>query len=234
MFDFFFGQSDDKPTSSAMKQFEEGVEHLKAKFYKRAMIDFYKALQDDPDEISKELEALFKRYKITANYDATLSIGLVLLKYHKKDFRLMTMLGNCARRGENYTQANNLYRHALKINPDYALAMLNLAASLAKIPVFDGRIQPLVRKYVKNNQLQLPPYLNNKNFIEDIRVELKEKNETDSLARMEDLLDKLEEIKAKLINSPKIVPPSLPKMCSATTYPISKTPCWFPSSSVQL
>ena len=47
------------------------------------------------------------------------------------------MVGNCARRQKNYKQANNLYRHALKINPKYQVAFYNLAASMGKVEKYD-------------------------------------------------------------------------------------------------
>ena len=98
---------------------KKGIALLDGKLYKQAMIEFQNAFESEPTYAAQRLDKEFQEAQGISDFEAALSIGLVLIKIKDTDYELANTLGNCARRQKNYKQANNLYRHALKINKNY-------------------------------------------------------------------------------------------------------------------
>ena len=138
---------------------KKGISLLDGKLYKQAMIEFQNAYESEPKHAAQRLEKEFNDASGVSDFEAALSIGLVLIKIKKTDFELANTLGNCARRQKNYKQANNLYRHALKINKNYAFAFYNLAASMGKVEKYDHEIRDSLKIFQKINDYIFPEYI---------------------------------------------------------------------------
>lgn len=169
----FLGTKGSKPVSQkAVDLLEHGKKLLKSKLYKRAMIEFNKCWQESPEYAAENLQVLFKQYRTVANYEACLSIGLILLKIDPQDYKLATVLGNCARKQQSYLQANNLYRYALKLKKDYKIAFFNLAASLARVEKYDSKVTSTLQPFANRTDYVVPPYLGEPEMFEKMIKEL--------------------------------------------------------------
>ncbi|OGG93876.1 MAG: hypothetical protein A2527_02020 [Candidatus Lambdaproteobacteria bacterium RIFOXYD2_FULL_50_16] len=159
MFNFLDPKGTKQVPQKAIDLLEHGKKLLKSRLYKRAMIEFNKAFQEAPEYCTENLDVLFKQYRTVANYEACLSIGLILLKTNPEDYKLATVLGNCARKQQSYMQANNLYRHALKLQKDYKMAFFNLAASLARVEKYDNKVTATLQPFAALREYVLPDYM---------------------------------------------------------------------------
>jgi len=162
----------------AVKRAEElltkGITQLNGKLYKQAMIEFQNAFQLDPKTVLQKLSKEFKHYLEIRDYEAALSIGLILIKIRKTDHELINLVGNCARRQKNYKQANNLYRFALKINRSFQPAFFNLAASMGKVEKYDGDVKKSLSVFSEIKDYILPEYAEDAEFGERIEKQLNE------------------------------------------------------------
>ncbi|MBU3916847.1 hypothetical protein KKA14_15050, partial [bacterium] len=165
----------------------KGVLLLEGKLYKQAMIEFQNAFELEPRFVSERLQKEFNDANGVSDFEAALSIGLVLIKMKKDDYELANTLGNCARRQKNYKQANNLYRHSLKLKKNYVNAFYNLAASMGKVDKYDQDIKDSLRVFETVKDYILPEYYGNTNFIVDLIEELSEKNESSKAERISNL-----------------------------------------------
>ena len=172
MFNFLDPKAPKQVSQKAMDLLEHGKKLLKSKLYKRAMIEFNKAFQEAPEFVTENLGSLFKQYRTVANYEACLSIGLILLKTNPDDYKLATVLGNCARKQQSYMQANNLYRHALKLKKDYKMAFFNLAASMARVEKYDNKITATLQPFATLKDYVLPHFMGDADMFEKIVKEL--------------------------------------------------------------
>ncbi len=206
MLESFLKRREVKNQKEAYDLFEKGLSALDNNLYKRALIEFEKALKLDPKNIPDQLEKSFHRFARGGSNDTALSIGLVLLKVRPNDYVLANLLGNCARKNRNYKQANNLYRHSLKINKGYELAFLNLAASMGKVRKFDKELELSLLQFEKMTDFILPDYYNNSEIIEVLRESLSAQNEQNNNERVQELtLEKEQrEVELDLIKSKEI------------------------------
>ncbi|MDT8446441.1 MAG: tetratricopeptide repeat protein [bacterium] len=136
------------------------------------MIEFNKCWQEAPEFANENLQAMFKQYRTVANYEACLSIGLILLKIDPQDYKMATVLGNCARKQQSYLQANNLYRYALKLKKDYKVAFFNLAASLARVEKYDSKVTSTLQPFANLTDYVLPKYMGEPEMFEKMIKEL--------------------------------------------------------------
>jgi len=157
-----------KAVKRAEELLSKGITQLDGKLYKQAMIEFQNAFQEDPNTTLTRLDKEFKHYLELRDYEAALSIGLILIKMKKGDFELVNLVGNCARRQKNYKQANNLYRFALKINRNFPLAFYNLAASMGKVEKYDEDVKKALRVFDNVKEYILPEYIDDPEFGERI------------------------------------------------------------------
>ncbi len=153
-----------KTTQKAEEFLRKGIVLLDGKLYKQAMIEFQNAFQLEPKTTYERLDKEFKHYLEIFDHEAALSIGLILIKINKNDYELVNTIGNCARRQKNYKQANNLYRHALKINKNYPTAFYNLAASMGKIEKYDLDIKQALEVFSDIKDYILPEFYDDPEF----------------------------------------------------------------------
>ena len=142
----------------ALDSLEKGLQMLNGRMFKQAMIQFEEAVKFNPEVLLPRLREEFDAVVGKENYDAGLSIGLILVKNFPKDYKLANQVGNCARRQKNFKQANNLYRHALKSNNSYTTAFYNLAASMGKVNKYDDDVRTAIEKFANQGGYLLPDY----------------------------------------------------------------------------
>lgn len=174
---------------------KKGLSLLDGKLYKQAMIEFQNAYELEPTYASSQLQKQFDEAVAVSDHEAALSIGLILIKVNKTDHHLANTLGNCARRQKNYKQANNLYRHALKIKKNYMDAFYNLAASMGKVDKFDNEVRESLKIFEKINDFIFPEFVGNKDVVKTINEELIEKNRqlrADKMAEMQQAIEEKE------------------------------------------
>ncbi len=175
---------------------QKGLTNLSGRMYQQAMINFQNAYEADAAYAGKVLNTEFNNFYSTGDYEGALSIGLTLIKSRPNDYELANILGNCARKDENFKQSNNLYRHALKIKPSYQMAFYNLAASMGKVQKYDEEVLNMIKKFGQMTNYILP------DFLEDPKIdvyykkqieEIKEQQKALKIKEYQDLLAKLDE-----------------------------------------
>lgn len=176
---------------------QNGLQLVRKKLYKQATLDFNNALKLNQEVTELSLEKYFKRFKHGGNHEATLAIGLILIKVKKDDFKLANILGNCSRRQKEYKQANNLYRYALRINKQYHVAYYNLAASMAKVELYDSEVKTAIDRFPNDQGYILPDYVGSPDFLKHIQEKLKVLKEKARDKRVLKLLEEKEKCEEK-------------------------------------
>ena len=150
------------------KHINEGLNHLSNKLFNGAMIEFDKAMSCDGEAVYVRLVDELSKTAGSGQLESALAIGLNLINKNPEDFELVNKLGNYAREIKDYRQANNLYKTALKINPNCKIAFYNLAASSAKADIYDEAIISALSQFDNVSGHILPEYLENQNIIEEL------------------------------------------------------------------
>ncbi|MBT3226823.1 MAG: tetratricopeptide repeat protein [Deltaproteobacteria bacterium] len=174
----------------------KGISQLHGKLYKQAMIEFQNAYQLDPNTTLQRLDKEFKHFRDLHDHEAALSIGLILIKIKKSDYELVNLVGNCARKQKNYKQANNLYRHALKINRNFPLAFYNLAASMGKVDKFDDDIKKSFKVFAGLKDYVLPEYAEDTDFGERVQKRLNDTSNSNFELEVHDLEQQIKDKEA--------------------------------------
>ncbi len=185
-----------KVIQKAEELLTKGMSQLNGKLYKQAMIEFQNAYQLDPNTALQRLDKEFKHYLEIRDHEAALSIGLILIKIKKDDYELVNLVGNCARKQKNYKQANNLYRHSLKVNRNYSLAFYNLAASMGKVEKYDGDIKKSFKVFAGLKDYVLPEYTEDPDFGDRIEKTLKDTTNNNFELQVHDLEKQIQEKEA--------------------------------------
>ena len=167
----------DKQSSKAEANLKKGALLLKGKLYKQAVIELNLALELDIETTSIQLQAMFTDFVKVKELEASLSVGLLLIKLNSKDFELANRVGNIARKLHNYKQANNLYKQALRINKSFLKAYYNLAASMGKVDKFDFDVKKNIEQFANHDDYVLPGYQNNQKIVYKTMSLWEEKNE---------------------------------------------------------
>ncbi|MDH5561618.1 MAG: hypothetical protein OEY59_12285 [Deltaproteobacteria bacterium] len=175
---------------------KKGLGLIKKSLYKQGMMELQNALHMDPMFTAERLEKELKRYRLTTDYEATLSVGLILLKVKKDDYKLANLLGNCARRQESYKQANNLYRYALKVNREYQMAFFNLAASMGKVEKYDTQVRDVIMKYVTTREYILPDRMLDEDVAKEIENDLRDQKKEEKEEKIQQIEHEREEKEA--------------------------------------
>ena len=185
-----------KVIQKAEELLTKGMSQLNGKLYKQAMIEFQNAFQLDPNTALQRLDKEFKHFLEMRDHEAALSIGLILIKIKKDDYELVNLVGNCARKQKNHKQANNLYRHALKINRNYSLAFYNLAASMGKVEKYDGDIKKSFKVFAGLKDYVLPEYAEDSDFGDRVDKSLADTTNSNFELQVHDLEQQIQEKEA--------------------------------------
>ena len=172
-----FQSRDEKIRLKIEEHITEGLAHLSNRFFNGAMIEFDKAMTYNPEEVYPRLVDELASAAASGQLESALAIGLNLIKQDPDDYELINRLGNYAREGRDYKQANNLYKSALKIKPDFQMAFYNLAASTAKVDIYDDAVLSALSKFDGVAGYILPEYVDNPNIIDELYEKVAEEKE---------------------------------------------------------
>lgn len=161
----FSNKKNKSKSDKAEMLIQKGFMLIKGKLYKQALLELKMAMELDYDKVIHVLRNKFIEYYKALEYEACLSLGLVLLKSDEKNYELANRVGNCARRLHNYKQANNLYKQALRGKKNFAIAYLNLAASMGKVDKFDMEVKYLIEPFLSYKGFILPDYKGHENIV---------------------------------------------------------------------
>ena len=137
---------------------ENAYKLLKSRFYDRAKVEFNKALDEDHDLATQVVLALYRQMESSGDVEGLLALGVNVLNRDPGNVDLANLLGNAYRRQGNITQARNMYRHCLKHDPQFRNAAYNLAAMLARVPLFDGSAISAIAEFENLENFKYPEY----------------------------------------------------------------------------
>ncbi|MBF0240383.1 MAG: tetratricopeptide repeat protein [SAR324 cluster bacterium] len=167
-----------KPAKTDDSQIDElirkGEGLIQGKLYDRAMVEFSRALELNPDKTMVKLKDLFDQYKSSGNYEGLISIGSNLLMKAPNDVELANLLGNAYRKTGNYKLAEKLYERCIKIDPTFTFAQYNLAAAMSRIEYADQSAISAISEFESMKFFKLPDFTEGKITLIRIQKELDE------------------------------------------------------------
>ncbi len=190
-----FQSKEEKIRIKIEEHLTEGMKLMSEKFYNGAMIEFDKAMELNPDVVYPRLVEELSNAAASGELQSALAIGLNLIKEKNEDYELANKLGNYARELEDYKQAEGLYKTALKVNRGYTKAFYNLAASQARVKIFDDAVQSAVSKFDNVSDYILPEYLGEEKLLE----KMTEKVTLEKKAKVKEKLQELTVNRDKMI-----------------------------------
>jgi tetratricopeptide (TPR) repeat protein len=135
---------------------EKGFELIEKKFFKQAILEITNALKADADDAYEKIINQIGEYLKSEKYEENLVLGKIALSHRPGNYQLANDLGNCARKIEDFKQAETLYNKSLKIKNDFKIALLNLAACQAGIDIYDTDLEKLISIYSETDGYLLP------------------------------------------------------------------------------
>ncbi len=199
MLDALFKGSEEKQKAALELHLSQGMQHLANKFYNRAMIEFKKALEIDQEAAYPRLMAELDSFSSSGELEASLAIGVNILQEKSDDFELANKLGNFARELGNWEQASNLYKMAIKANRKFEPAFYNLAATAAKVNLYDEGAKASIEQFESLDDYILPEYIGAADPAEQFQQKLleeKEKKRSEDLAHLTTELEQKKELGA--------------------------------------
>ena len=174
-----FQSKEDRIKEKIQEHFKEGMSLLSEKFFNQAMIEFDKAMILNPEAVYPRLVSELETAAGSGELESALAIGLNLMKENETDFELANKLGNYARELKEYKQAEGLYKTSLKIKKNYETAFYNLAATTAKVDIFDEAVKSSLSIFDDVVGFVLPEYQDNPEIITELEKTILEgKKET--------------------------------------------------------
>lgn len=164
--------NEDKVREKLEQHISEGMRMLNEKFFNGAMVEFDKAMALSSEQAYPKLREEMERFAAANQLESALSIGMNLIKDRKTDFDLANKLGNYARELKNYTQAEGLYKLALKAKKNYELAFYNLAACTARVDKYDSAVKSSLSIFDDLSDYVLPDFIGGGDLIELMGAEL--------------------------------------------------------------
>jgi len=185
-----FQSKEEKIRQQVEEHIAEGMKLLSEKFYNGAMIEFDKAMVLAPEDVYPRLVSELETAASSGELQSALAIGLNLIKENNKDYKLANKLGNYARELKDYKQADGLYKTALKVDKKFETAFYNLAASNARVDVYDDAVKSSLSVFDDVVGYILPDYItDNPKFIETMEETLAEQKEDKVNLKVEELTE---------------------------------------------
>ncbi len=165
----------------------EGMKLMSEKFYNGAMIEFDKAMELDSEQVYPRLVEELSNAAASGDLQSALAIGLNLIKENNEDFELANKLGNYARELGDYKQAEGLYKTALKVKRNYQKAFFNLAASQARVNIYDDAVVSSISQFESIENYILPDYIGEKKLIESLTEKVAQEKKASAKDKLQDL-----------------------------------------------
>ncbi|MCP4752177.1 MAG: tetratricopeptide repeat protein [Proteobacteria bacterium] len=181
----------------AKRMVANGLSLLENKLYKRASVEFQMAMDLNEVVTMRLLEDEFKGMSLQSDAERALSVGLVLLQKRDQDFELANRLGNYARKMQDYQQANDLYRKALRIKKSFVKAFYNLAASMGRVAKYDFDVKGAIDNNIASSDFILPEYQNDPKRVETVVKELTDKRQAEKDSRIQKLMEERDKMEAE-------------------------------------
>ena len=150
---FLSSKQDDK--QEIWDLFDAGKNLMESHFYDRASVEFNKALSLDKEFASELIVDLYMEMQ-GSNPDAMIALGINILQHNPDNIEMANMLGNTYRKKGDYNAAKSMYQRCLKRDPYFKNASYNLAATLARVEVYDGTAVSAIAEFESLNHYQLP------------------------------------------------------------------------------
>ncbi len=182
-----FQSKEDKIRIKVDEHLAEGMKLMSEKFYNGAMIEFDKAMELKPKDVYPRLVEELSNAAASGELQSALAIGLNLIKENNKDYELANKLGNFARELGDFKQAEGLYKTALKVKRGYDKAFYNLAASQARVDIYDDAIVSALSKFENVQDYILPDYIEDEKLIEKITEIIAEEKATAFKEKLQEL-----------------------------------------------
>ena len=182
-----FQSKEDKIRAKIDEHLAEGMKLMSEKFYNGAMIEFDKAMELDPEIVYPKLVEELSNAAASGDLQSALSIGLNLIKEKNEDFELANKLGNYARELGDYKQAEGLYKTALKVKRGYQKAFYNLAASQARVNIYDDAVPSAISKFEKVENYVLPEYLGEEKLIDTLTEKVGQEKKASVKEKLQEL-----------------------------------------------
>ncbi len=184
-----FQSKEDKVRERVEEYLAEGMRLLSEKFYNGALIEFDKAMELSPEEVYPRLAEELDNAARSGELESALAIGLNLIKEKNRDYELANRLGNYARELKDYKRADALYKTALKIKKNYENAFYNLAASTAKVNVFDDAVKNSLSIFDGVDGFILPEYQEGSETMEELEERILERKREEGRETVANLTD---------------------------------------------
>jgi tetratricopeptide (TPR) repeat protein len=222
MLNYFTDKKKSKDLQLAEESVVKGLEFLKQKQYGRASKEFEQSAKYDKETALSLLKPQFEAFDSQKLFKAASTIGDTLYQHQPKTSEFLNHLGNLSRKSGNSKKANELYKRAFKTNKKDDTAFLNLAASIAKIPIYDQNVKKLIAKHInlknfiipksdypRNQELlgHLAEALNKKHYfkkVEKMQEMILEKELKNTTAAIADSDQMMKDIRKKLVGTDKI------------------------------
>jgi len=133
----------------------------------QALFNWEQARQNNSEETRQLINQWHLEYQDKGQQEPLLATGLIKLKFQPKDSHLYYEVGCLARKLGRDDLGINLFRLAIRYNPEHEFAFCNLAAMLAKSPLEDGAVNEEIRHWFGDEDFHYPPFLSQANLIQE-------------------------------------------------------------------
>ena len=168
-----------------------------------ALLNWSKAAEISSEETATFIKELFAQLRTTGSDSALLTTGLMLLKLDRPEPPLTNLLGNLARKQENLGLAKKLYAVGIKAKPLYKLSLYNMAATTAKLELYDSAIPLLIKKWLPEETLHFPPTLTDPELVKQLSAQLQQTKQAAKEARLKELVQ-LQELAEQKMDALKV------------------------------
>ncbi len=166
------------------------MEHLGNEHFGQAVRELESAVQVDLEVVlpllEEQLNEVYQEKKLTES----LTLGSVLIKYKEGDYNLTNLMGNIHRRLGESKKANEYYKKAIGLNKSDDTALYSLAASMAKVPLYDSGLKGLLENYIDFGTYLIPmsTYPKDPGIINHLTEMLNMKNYFGKVDRLQELI----------------------------------------------
>ena len=142
--------------SAADSVLRNGFDFVEKKLLKTAARHFNRALYLNANSSTQKLSEQLDAYYQKNQYEAVLTIGILIMKHHFEPVELLNKMGNSARKLKNYKMANEYFKRAIRKNKDHKPSLYYFAASLARLDCHDDHVNKLIYQAGNFKEVILP------------------------------------------------------------------------------
>ncbi len=156
MLNLFSRSSQVKLSEQAEAKLKKGLELLEVEKQGQAEKFIAESLDLDPQGAAVLVREQFHQYYEDSKVVETLVLGTCLGKHWSGDSKFLIRMGNLHRKLTDNKKANEFYKRGIAQDKRSTIAYYNLAASMAKVPLYDEALLKLIEKYIQFDSFLLP------------------------------------------------------------------------------